>query len=361
MPFKPTPEQVKEIEDMSSFQERQNALDLMELEYNEAQGSLPDDESATPEVKVKEEVSIPQPSPVEPVQPTAEEPAKHLSDDKPSDERDVEYWKKQAETWKKRKGDSDRALTPAQQEAARLKKDQADSQAKYEERLARMEALLEKAVAQKSAPVDFEPEDEFDTEYADVSRKIKQVTRLSEERIKADYEAKIRAIEERSRKSEAQMEEESRRAYSDSHFAQVKAIHSDAEDFFSDDKLGPALVEWAKTQPNELYEAITNPLGHTPQYVAYVISQFKNVTRYTAPQAKKPSLGDIATKAGIATQPRMPEVEAGIFKDSYTGKEFDADLLYLNNHYNDPVERNKKMDELENKYERTLIHRHNNQ
>jgi hypothetical protein len=363
--YMPTPEQFEALSKVRSFHEKENLLEEFALEamasvevQPEAQtppANLPKDEVSN---VVETETQKQEPEPPAPQQPVYNEEGQELISGQPVENKDVEFWKKQAETWKKRKGDADRQLTPSQQEAARLRKEAEEARVKYEERLANMESLLKQLADNKTRKsVELDPDDEVDSNYPDIARKIRATTSELEERIRREQDERIRKIEERNRQFEQASEESQKAVYAQSHFAQLKAIHPDAEDFISD-KLGPALVEWAKTQPEELMDAILNPLAHTPQYVGYVITQFKNVTRYTPPSAKKPSLGDLATRVTSSTQVKQPDSDPDVFPKEFTEKNLDLEMRKINNLYKtQPAVMNKAIDDLIAKYERTLNQR----
>lgn len=367
MPFQPSPEQMAILEKTRSFKERENLIEMWELEALAMQKTDQPEPPVEPAIPapvskvVETETQVQEPV-VEPP-PFEEPPAPVTEAPRPAEDQGVEYWKQQAETWKKRKGDADRALTPAQQEAARLRKAQDELTHKYDERLSSIETLLKQMVQAKSVlPVDLDPMDEVDSQYPDIARKIKATALLSaqsvEERLRKEMEERTRQIEERSKRIEEASVQERQHLYAESHFAQLKAIHKDAEDFFSETKLGPALVEWAKTQPPALQNVIQYPLDHTPQDVGYVISQFKNATRYAAPKPVKPSLGDLAVKANSATQVKLPDPELDVFPSNVTEKDIDAQMRKLNNLYKtDPKKLSESMDELIAKWERTVIKR----
>lgn len=367
MTYMPTPEQMAILEKTRSFKERENLVEMWELEALAMQpADQPEPPVApaipAPESKVVETVTQPQEPVVEPP-PVEEPPAPVTEATRPAEDQDIEYWKKQAETWKKRKGDADRALTPAQQEASRLRKAQDELTQKYDERLSSIETLLKQMVQTKSQPnVELDPMDEIDSQYPDIARKIKATALISaqsvEERLRKEMDERTRQIEERSKRMEEESVQERQKLYAESHFAQLKAIHKDAEDFFSETKLGPALVEWVKTQPPALQSVVQYPLDHTPQDVGYVISQFKNATRYTPPKPVKPSLGDLAVKANSTTQVRQPDPEPDVFPSNFTEKDIDAQMRRLNNLFkNDPKKMDEAMDALIAKWERTVTKR----
>jgi len=366
--YVPTPEQFEALSRIKSFHEKENLLEEFALEAliaQEQSQAVDKPVDLAPEKK-SEVVDTQTQSLVDPPKTKQLENEPLLHDEPPAleteSEKGVDYWRQLAEkneqekeTWKKRKGDADRALTPAQQEAARLRKESE----KYEERLANMEKLLQQLAETKSRQtVELDPDDDVDTSYPDIARKIKQTTNALEDKLRKENEERIKAIEERNNRFEQENNEREQRMYADAHFVAVLAIHKDASDFFSPDKLGPAIVEWAKTQPEEIMDAITSPLSATPKYVAYIISQFKQATRYAPPPAIKPGLGDLATKVASVTQVKQPDASPDVFPSDYTEKQLDLDMRKVNNMYkSQPDVMNKALDDLINKYERTLINR----
>jgi hypothetical protein len=348
--YTPTPEQMAVLEKTRSYKEKENLVEMWELE---ALASVP----VPPKVE-EVPVSEVKPKEVEPVvePPKVEEPPAPEVEPKPAEDQGVEFWKKQAETWKKRKGDADRALTPAQMEAAQLRKQQEDSIKGLEDRFSSLEKLIQ-GLANRPRAVELDPDDEVDANYPDISRKIKATASSLAETLRKENAEQLRLIDERTKKYEQDGEAGRREVYAQSHFAQLKGIHSDAEDFLSE-KLGPALVEWVKTQPSELQDAIINPLSHTPQYVGYVITQFKNATKYTPPAAHKPSLGDLATRAISTTQVKPPDAEPDVFPPNVTEKDINAQMRNLNNLFKrDPEKLDKVLEELIAKWDRTLTKR----
>lgn len=363
----PTAEQMAILEKTRSFKERENLIEMWELEALAMQSQ---DQPETkvepaipaPESKVIETVTQTQEPVVEPP-PIEEPPAPVTEVPRPAEDQGVDYWKQQAETWKKRKGDADRALTPAQQEAARLRKAQDELTQKYDERLSSIETLLKQMVQVKARPdVELDPMDEIDSQYPDIARKIKATAQMAaqgaEERLRKEMEERTKQIEERSRRMEQESVQERQKLYAEAHFAQLKAIHKDAEDFFSETKLGPALVEWVKTQPPVFQAVVQYPLDHTPQDVGHVITMFKTATRYAPPKPVKPSLGDLAVKANSNTQVKQPDPEPDVFPSHFTEKDVDAQMRKLNNLFkNDPKKMDEAMEGLIAKWERTVIKR----
>jgi len=97
------------------------------------------------------------------------------------------------------------------------------------------------------------------------------------------------------------------------HFSEVKAIHPDAELFFSN-VLGPAFSEWASTQSPMIEKIATAPMSATSRDVAYVISQFKADTGLSK-SASKPSLGDRVTKTMNAPSVHVEPKESKLLSD----------------------------------------------
>lgn len=296
---------------------------------------------------------------VETNQTPVEEPQKE--DPKPAEEvaepvKDVEFWKKvaedkqkEADNWHKRQKDAMHELTPAQQEASRLRNENADLASKLDEINKRIEEMSKNRVNEVASPEDME----FDDTYPDIAKRIKQ----ERERAKAEAKAEL---EERLKKTEmahkevseirARMEKEQEEARLIHHYNAVKAIHPDVDNFLNQ-TLGPALVEWAKTQPPYVGRIIQNVAAHDPADVADVITRFKVDTGMSR-QVQKPSLGDRVAKTMTAPPVVSHEEKRS---DILSDKDFaDIDRLLRQSASN-----NAEQERLLAAYEKTLLLKQN--
>lgn len=266
--------------------------------------------------------------------------------------KDVEYWRKEAETWKKRKGDADRALTPAQQEAARLRKEKEEKEDVLLRRMNEIESLLRQTV---KPPVHDEVEtrsvstidDDFRETYPDIAERLEAIQRANELRV-ARAEAKTKEIETFFEKQRQEAENAKVRDEEVRHYLETKRLVPDIDDFIDQDKLGTPLVAWGQTQPQYKLRAILEPSKHDPSLVADVINQFKASTGMNSPKQKKPSLGDLATKASSATVVSEPVGEKLLSDEDFNN----IDELLRQNAKNP-----KKFSQLVELYEQTAIHK----
>ena len=325
-----------------SFKERENALELMALEEQMEAPSEPTpaepsepEASPTPEPEVVPE-SIPEPGPEK-----VETP--ELS------QETVDYWKQEADKWKKRKADADRALSPAQQKAAKVSKELKTKEDEWktialslQQKLEALEQKLEQAPVNKPVYDDSIVSPEFEAEYGDIAAEMKRVAGTLGKRQQTELERRLAVIEERNRQLEQQQLMDQDGAYAASHYAQLKALQPDVDDFVNPNKKGTQFIEWATKQPPYIQDIAFNPLNHTPLDVSDVLNRFKSANNIVT---KKPSLGDVAVKANSV--PNIPEPQEEQFLSDYELKNFDS---LMRQHKMNP----SKMDELVKKYEATL-------
>lgn len=323
------------------FKERENALELMALEEQmEAPAEPAPAEPSEPEASSAPAPEVnPEPAP-EPESP--DEGAPELS------QETVDYWKQEADKWKKRKADADRALSPAQQKAAKVSKELKTKEDEWktialglQEKLEALERKLEQAPVNK--PVDDSiVSPEFEAEYGDIAAEMKRVAGALGKRQQTDLERRLAAIEERNRQLEQQQLIDQDGAYAASHYAQLKALQPDVDDFVNPAKKGTQFIEWATKQPPYIQDIAFNPLNHTPLDVSDVLTRFKTANNIVT---KKPSLGDVVVRANSV--PNIPEPQEEQYLSDHELKNFDR--LMRDNRMNPG-----KMDELVRKYEATL-------
>lgn len=325
---------------LKGFQQQNLERELQDLEAQYAKSQ----QEAAPAVDTRQPV-------VEPVQTeAAPEVVEATETPQVESKQDIDFWMKEAETWKKRKADADRALTPTQQENAKLRKEiehsvPADKIQSLEDKIAKLTEMISTQNRHVSEMGSDDMDDDFSETYPDIASRMKSQASTLETRLRQDFERKLAEIQESTRKQQEQAEQARLNAYASNHLAEVKRLHSDVEDFVSD-KYGPALLAWANTQAPLIRQIVENPLGFTPQDVAYVISSFKTATGY---QPKKPSLGDVAVKLNSASQ--VNETKQADWLTEAELANFD-ELIRRN------AKNPQKMAELERKLDNTLNRMH---
>jgi hypothetical protein len=322
-----------------SFKERENALELMALEEQMDAPAEPSEPEASP---APEPEVVPEPTP-EPVPEPEKVEAPELS------QETVDYWKQEADKWKKRKADADRALSPAQQKAAKVSKELKTKEDEWktialslQQKLEALEQKLEQAPVNKPVVDDSIVSPEFEAEYGDIAAEMKRVAGTLGKRQQTELERRLAAIEERNRQLEQEQLMAQDGAYAASHYAQLKALQPDVDDFVNPNKKGTQFIEWATKQPPYIQDIAFNPLNHTPLDVSDVLNRFKSANNIVT---KKPSLGDVVVKANSV--PNIPEPQEEQFLSDYELKNFDS---LMRQHRMNPA----KMDELVKKYEATL-------
>ncbi len=361
----------RELEAMGR-QQRELALELAQFEEDTlAKAGEPADapgiivptpaepQPAQPEpeiVSVAEDETAPVPEPA-PEPELAPEPMPESP--KVEEIRDVDYWRREAErerkeseTWKKRKGDADRALSPAQQEAARLRKEKEEHEATFSRRLDEIESLVKQVAKPTPLAEPVSPQivdDEFKEIYPDIALKLEAIQKANEDRV-ARAEAKTREFETFFENQRQEAETARQNDYRAKHYVEVKRLLPDVDEFIAPEKLGTPLLEWAKTQPPYKQEVILCPLAHQPADVVDVINQFKTATGMNAPKSvKKPNLGDLATRAQGAP-PNIAEPKGG---DFLTDEEYEKIEDLMRKAAKDPREVNRLL----TRYERTTEHK----
>ena len=358
MPYQPTPEQFAELDALKSFQERENLIALWE---EEAKAFAPPEQ---PEGKV--ETAKVDERQVDAVQPAADQPAVETAIATPTNQqvanedavKGVDYYlnlarqrEEEAAKWEKRKSDGDRYIKQLEQDRLAIQKERDAIVLKIDSLEQLVKTLSENKIVQQ------EPEDEIDTSYPEISQKIRKSNAALEARLRRENEERLRVIEERNKRIEAEAEERNKQLAVQTHYMQVKTLHPDVDDFLSPTKLGPALVEWANTQPSIFANIVSNPIAYKAEDVAYVLSQFKTQTGYQA--VKKPSLGDLATKVTASTRVKEADSEPAVFPSNFTEKDLDKLLNKINNEYKGKPRKEYEaaIDDVLAKYEQTIMKR----
>lgn len=231
----------------------------------------------------------------------------------------AEFWKSQAETWRKRKGDADRALTPAQEEAARLRREVEELKSKQaEDRFSALKQELDQLRASlatgKSAQSQMADDEAMQTEIAALKTLNPEAARLVElegqrlnrtvESTKAEMQKELEVIRQAKVELENRRLELERNALRESHRAFVVQQHPDIDDIYS--YALPALQEWAETDSPEYSAIVRDPLSVSPRMFAKVIKEFKQHASHTAEvehdtRADEPAAGDLTTRVRRAS------------------------------------------------------------
>jgi len=331
-----TPEQQAVFDGMHSFKERESYLEEVALEAVFKKGISQPSPEPTPE---------PAPPIAEPVPPVVVEPEPIVPEVKKVED-DVADWKKEAETWKKRKADADKALTPIQQENARLRKEHENASSEIAD-LKSMFAELNSKLDGFKQPVRPEPDDDFALTYPDVAARIAKAKQEVEGNVDRLVNERLRKIEEDAKQRSASADKDRQEAYRVNHESRVKASHPDVADYFDPNKKAPDLIEWVKTQAPMIAAVANEPLSYPPDDLIFVLNSFKQSQNKTAP--KTPSLGDRVQNAKSVPSVAVPTEQSYFTEEEMTDKHIET---LLRNARSDP----KKMDEIMDKYERTFIH-----
>lgn len=300
--------QAKERAALEALEAQETVLNLAENDPAPSEEAGKSD-TPTPEVpqEVAPEVHIPTPEVVAEQVPT------------PKEEVD---WKREAETWKKRKGESDAALGPFQQVAAHEKRRSEALENKLQERdavissfrseLGELKQLIAsiqpgastQAIREQVAESDaFSPEiqelvDSF-PEVAKVSAAIAAQTKrellqqfgVQQEKLNAELEARKR--DEAAAKAKADFEY---------HHGLVAASHPDIDAIYRD--APEVLASWAENESPEYLMAVKNPLSVSPRMFIKIMNEFKGSLN-PRNGSRKPANGDIAVRAKSATVPSI--------------------------------------------------------
>lgn len=367
-----SPERRRDWEAARSHGERENLLVLWDLEDQQAAANAPPSDEAGK----KEAAEVKSDAVDELKQPEVSEPVETQTHDQADPTQTVDYWMKlaeenaakereaeaEAEKWKKRKGDADRHLEPVQQENAKLKREKAEILDRFEQLEAKFEKLLNGS--SRKPEVFLDPNDEFAQNYGEVAERIEQRIAAVRDQMERKYQEEILPIKEKLSFHEAATEQEHAKARILAHRAVVAAAHPDVDDFFNPNKYGPALAEWAKTQSPITGRILNSPVEFDEADLIDVLSRFKLAAGFSK-QAKTPSHADIATRVNSHTNVAPPAPPADIFDDVFGEKELNSQLAIINRTVfdaGDKVKNNelqqKAMDDLLNKWERTLTKRY---
>lgn len=302
---------------------------IAEFEEAERKALEAQNQATVPAEPPVEEAPVPVVPPVEaaPVNPPADPEVK-----------DIEYWKAEAERNAKRRKDGERGLHEALAAKSHLTQELEATKQKVDEvssLKAELEAIKNLLVA-KSEPVrsassssEFSLDPEFEETYPDIAQTIKKATAS----VKSEYEKRLEDINRKFEEDRKRVEEQEAKAFEARHFAEVKRLHPDAEDFIGE-KYGPALMQWIQTKPPVFAQVVSNPLSFTPQDVASIISEFKKETGFNA-AVQKPASGDIGFKAGKTQSIGQPSAIQPLNVDEMRN----FNQLFHNARFNEPAKK----------------------
>jgi hypothetical protein len=307
-----TEEQLKRM----PFQQRKNARELMKLEEEMKSVGI-DEEQALLDFAAREKsVQLPSeplitnnPEKLQTPVSTTPEVTPQVTPEVAQEEiKDLEYFKKLAETKAKeaqaaedRRKEAQRVLTPVQEEASHLRKERSALEDRLNELMNKFDELKSKVDTSKIMPIE-DDDPLFSENYPDIDKRIKTAVAKA----KADAsEAVRRDIEERLKNIEASRKQQEVNEFASKHFSKVVSLCPEAQQYYSSN-LFPAVAEWANTQSPIIRRIINNPTDFDPTDVVDVLNRFKSVT---APKttSRTPSLGDLVTKVTGAP----PSITAG--------------------------------------------------
>ena len=299
---------------------------IAEFEEAERKALEAQNQATVPPLEPVEEVPVPVATPVEtaPVETTANPEVK-----------DIEYWKAEAERNAKRRKDGERGLHEALAAKSHLSQELEATKQKVDEvssLKAELEAikslLISKAEPTRTTAVsDFSLDPEFEETYPDIAQSIKKATAS----VKSEYEKRLEDINRKFEEDRKRVEEQEAKAFEARHFAEVKRLHPDAEDFIGE-KYGPALMQWIQTKPPVFAQVVSNPLNFTPQDVASIIAEFKKETGFNT-ASPKPASGDIGFKAGKTQAIAQPSTIQPLSNDEIRN----FNTLFHNARFNEPA------------------------
>jgi len=237
--------------------------------------------------------------------------------------KDLNYWKKQAATERKRRSDQQPELTKLQQERAELKRENKELSSKIDSLTEKLNDLMDR-VNKPAAHTPLEP-DEL-SEFEDISKGVDKRLARMESNISRKLNERMQEIEkmkEELHKSKADprftnLEQIQHQMAVNAHLAEIASIHPDAREFLNENY--DAMLHWATTtQPSFITNIVETPLSVSGKEFGHILTMFKKdlgIQRKT----ETPSLGDRVTRVN-SNLPAPIAVEAG--PGSLTDKEFD--------------------------------------
>jgi len=139
-------------------------------------------------------------------------------------------------------------------------------------------------------------------EFPEVQSAIVKAVSFANRQAEEKFNRELEAIKTKLQDATKSVETDKRAAFIAAHFAQVKAKHADAADYFDPEKLGGAIKVWAKeTQPPVVSRILDEAANFDPEDVVSVLENFKKAI--SAPGKKNPVPGDAASKLGHDAAP----------------------------------------------------------
>ena len=278
-----------------------------------------------------------------------------------ADPADIAEWSAKLKTLEDRYRNAQAALSPAQQNAAALRKklsasEQAaeDLRQEFKERMDRIEQLLQEratpppmVLSQASSLTD--PLDGLAEVDPDLDRRL----RALQERQQAEL-AKVRAETERLNKAlearEAADREAYYRAYMAEHDAKVTSLVPEFKTLVGTEEGRKAIETWMQSQPPMVVQALRNPYETEPHNVAYALNLFKSQQK-SLNGGRKPSLGDLAATAKLSPATPLNEGSTGL--DIYS----DAEMNNMDALMHEAQRKGYDLEAIIAKAERTLLHK----
>lgn len=180
-----------------------------------------------------------------------------------------------------------------------------DQTAELMEMVRALKAELEEVKAKKVVePVDVVLDADFEEEFPDLAKQMKKAAGMAAAEAKREADALKRELEA----IKGQFAAKEQDVEITKHQQVLQASHPDLPEFFTGGKYAAALGAWAMEQPVEFRDAIGNPLKYSPEYVSFVLGQFKAQvlkSAATKSEPKKPASGDVA----ISVHAKAPKIE----------------------------------------------------
>jgi len=226
---------------------------------------------------------------------TPKEPEMTIPANNPPEEiKNVDYWKKEAERWRKRQQDQQPEITRSQQENAELKKINKALEERFDDlnsRLAKMQSNLERSEYQTTSPQDKDLLDEYDE---NLVKGVRTTVSRSAQELEKKIEARLEKIREEHRKELEALKNKASGydadVYKNKHYLEAKAIHNDIDSFLNENY--DAMCIWAEQKlPAFMAKAVKDPWSVTGTEFAHMVTMFKKDIGYNK-SIDTPVLGD---------------------------------------------------------------------
>ena len=354
-----TEEQLKRM----PFQQRKNAKELMKLEEEMKSAGIDEEQALLDFAARDKSVQLP-PEPLITINPeklqtpvsTTPEVTPQVTPEVVQEEvKDLEYFKKLAETKAKeaqvaedRRKEAQRTLTPVQEEAAHLRKERAAMEDKLNELMTKFDELRSKV----DTPTNMTTEDDdlsFSENYPDIDKRIKTIVAKAKAEAEANAtEALKRSFEERLKSIENVRKQQEANDFAAKHFSRVSSLCPEAQHYFSPE-IYPAFSEWSKTQAPIITKIVHEPTSFDPVDVVDVLNRFKNIAT-SKTSGRTPSLGDVVTKVTGAP----PSVKTDRSTDTPADLMTNDELNNIDHSLKLARKNPAKMSEIMDRFERTM-------